>query len=55
MIRNTSIICSEEYGKFDLVNFGDAYAFKALADLACETTAEQKADKLRKDASSKVN
>ena len=42
------IICSEEYGKFNLVNFG--YAFKALADLTSETTLEQKADKLRKDA-----
>ena len=42
------IICSEDYGKFNLVNFG--YAFKALADLTSETTLEQKADKLRKDA-----
>ena len=41
------VMCSEEYGAFDLVSFG--YAFKSLADLTSETTKEQKADKMRKD------
>ena len=46
-------MCSEEYGAFDLVNFG--YLFKSLADLTTETSKEQKADKLRKDVAAIIS
>ena len=46
------VICSEEFGKFDLVSFG--YLYKSLCDLTSETTMEQRADKLREDAAAIV-
>ena len=46
------VVCSEEYGAFDMVSFG--YMYKSLCDLTTEVTYEQRADKLREDAAALI-